>query len=259
MDHSRTGLSEREEKLLRALQRRKKREEEGRFVAEGVRVVEDLLASPLESEWLVAASSLEDTPRGQALLHAAEQRALPIRRVADDAFQKLAATDHAQGVLAVARVPHARWEMLEGGERTVLLLLDAVQDPGNLGTLVRTAEAMGVAAIVTLPGTVDPWNAKAVRSAVGSSFRVPLLSATWAEARQRLSAFGCTVLAAEVGGAPVVRADGPVALVVGNEGAGLSQEVRDGVDGTVGIPLKGRAESLNVAAAAAVLLYELTR
>jgi RNA methyltransferase, TrmH family len=140
-----------------------------------------------------------------------------------------------------------------------VLLLDAVQDPGNLGTLVRTAEALGVAAVVALPGTVDPWNAKAVRSAAGSLFRVPVLPATWKEARARLAGSGYRLLAAEVGGAPVAAVHGRVGLVVGNEGAGLSAAVRAGVDGRVGIPLQGRAESLNVAAAAAILLYELMR
>lgn len=260
MDQRRDGLSEREGKQLRALQRRRKRRDEERFLAEGVRVVEDLLASSLQVDWILASSSLEDNPRGAALVEAVQRRELPLRRVADDAFQKLAATEHAQGVLAVARQPDSGWEsLLRAAPPSVVLLLDAVQDPGNLGTLVRTAEALGVAGVLALPGTVDPWNAKSVRSAAGSLFRVPVLASTWEEAQERLRGAGYRLLAAEAGGGAPPEPGGRIGLIVGNEGAGISPYVRASVDGTVGIPLRGRAESLNVAAAAAILLHELTR
>lgn len=260
MDQRREGLSEREEKQLRALHRRRKRQEDGRFLAEGVRVVEDLLASTLHVDWVLTASSLEDSPRGEALITEVQRRALPLRRVADDAFQKLAATEHAQGILAVARQPDVGWELiLTARPPSVVLLLDAVQDPGNLGTLVRTAEALGVAGVVALPGTVDPWNPKSVRSAAGSLFRLPVLAGSWEEAQEGLRGAGYRLLAADAGGGPPPEPGGRVGLIVGNEGAGLSPVVRASVDGTVGIPLRGRAESLNVAAAAAILLFEFTR
>lgn len=260
MDQRRDGLSDREEKLLRALQRRRKRQAESRFLAEGVRVVEDLLASPLRVEWVLAATSLGDSPRGAALVRAIEERALPLRRIGDDAFLRLAATEHAQGVLAVAQMPGFAWEVLvQDAPTSVVLLLDAVQDPGNLGTLARTAEALGAAGLVVLPGTVDPWNPKSVRAAAGSLFRIPVIAASWDEARARLREAGYRLLAAEAGGDAPLSARGRVGLVVGNEGAGISPEVRASADGTVGVPIRGRAESLNVAAAAAILLYELTR
>jgi RNA methyltransferase, TrmH family len=260
LDQRREGLSEREEKLLRALQRRRKRLEHGRFIAEGIRVVEDLLASPLEVDWVLVASSLEDTSRGATLVASIEERALPIRVLPDDAFQKLALTEQAQGVLAVAQTPAGDWRTIESsGTHAVVLLLDGVQDPGNLGTLARTAEALGAAGLVTLPGTVDPWNPKTVRAAAGSLFRIPVLAGGWEEVRDRLRKEGFRLLTAEVGGDPPPAAGGRVGLVVGNEGAGISPEVRASADGAVGIPLRGRAESLNVAAAAAILLYELTR
>jgi TrmH family RNA methyltransferase len=106
---------------------------------------------------------------------------------------------------------------------------------------------------------VDPWNPKSIRAAAGSSFRVPILQASWEESLEWMRPHGYRVLAAQAGGDPVQPGMGKVGLVVGNEGAGISEDVRASADGTVGIPLKGRAESLNVAAAAAILLYELTR
>jgi TrmH family RNA methyltransferase len=138
-------------------------------------------------------------------------------------------------------------------------MLDAVQDPGNFGTLVRSAEALGAAGVIALPGTVDPWNPKAVRAAVGSTFRLPVVGSSWETAAEWLRREGFGILGADAGGGPVPASVRRAALVVGNEGAGLSAAVRAGMDGLVGIPLRGRAESLNVAAAAAILLYELTR
>lgn len=223
-------------------------------------MVEDLLASGCETEWVLTASSLEDTDRGARLLGEVESRNLPLRTVPDDAFRRFAATEHPQGVLAVARIPSWRFEaVVDVPGDAVILLLDAVQDPGNLGTLTRTAEALGAAAVVALPGTVDPWNPKSVRAAAGSLFRVPILTSGWDEAERQLRRAGYRLLAAEAGGEPPRAADRRVALVMGNEGVGISPEIRTAVDGMIGIPLRGRAESLNVAAAAAILLYELTR
>lgn len=253
------GLSEREEKQVRALQRRKEREAEGRFLAEGIRVVEDLLASPVRPEWALLSSSLEDNERGARLVGQLEQRGTPRRVVDAHRFGKLAPTEHSQGVIVVARTPESGWHSMPDEPDSVILLLDAVQDPGNFGTMARTAEALGAAGLVALPGTVDPWNPKSIRAAAGSSFRLPIVAATWSEAAAWMRGRGYRSLAAEVGGTPVRAGGGRVGLVVGNEGAGISPEIRAGVDGTVGIPLRGRAESLNVAAAAAILLYELTR
>ncbi|MBW3627966.1 MAG: RNA methyltransferase [Gemmatimonadetes bacterium] len=246
---------------MRALNRRAIREREGRFIAEGVRVVEDLVASPLSIEWAATASSLEDGERGRALLALLEQRVGRVRRLSDEEFARHAATESPQGVLAVAAIP--TWELSDllrsQVEPAVVLVLDAVQDPGNFGTLVRSAEALGASGVIALPGTVDAWNAKAIRAAMGSSFRVPLIATGWGEAADWLRGSGFRLLAGAIGGEPLRGGLGRAALIVGNEGAGVSPRVLEEVDQTVGIPLRGRAESLNVAAAAAILLYELTR
>jgi RNA methyltransferase, TrmH family len=246
---------------LRALQRRKERQERGRFTAEGVRVVEDLMASGLVVRWVVTASSLEDSERGSALAAEIERRGIPRRAIPDRDFAALAATETPQAVIAVADVPRAGIDDFRlSAAPAVVLVLDAVQDPGNFGTLTRSAEALGAVGVIALPGTVDPWNAKSIRAAAGSSFRVPIVQLAWVEARSILRERGVEILGAALEGEPIgqeVRER--VALVVGNEGAGLSREVREGVDRLVRIPLRGRAESLNVAAAAAILLYELAR
>ncbi|HEY0025716.1 MAG TPA: RNA methyltransferase [Longimicrobium sp.] len=254
-------LSRREERLLRSLRLRKHREAEGLFVAEGVRAVEDLLLhSPLEVRFAAASSSLGDTPRGQSLAEAIHKRGIDLREVGDAALRELAGTGTPQGILAVAEIPPGGLGRIRVSGRTVVLVLDAVQDPGNFGTLARTAEALGAAGVVALTGTVDPWNPKCVRAAMGSTFRLPVAEAGWEEAGAWLAEHGFRTLASAAGGDPVPRpAPARAALVVGNEGAGISGETRARADLVVGIPLRGRAESLNVAAAGAILLYELLR
>ena len=254
-------LSRREERLLRALRQRRAREQEGLFLVEGVRAVEDLAASALPLRLAAAASSLGDTPRGRALLDVLATQGVAVRETGERELAALADTETPQGILAVAEIPRAGLgDLAIEGEPSVVLVLDAVQDPGNFGTLARTAEALGAAGLVALPGTVDPWNPKSVRAAMGSTFRLPVAAVDWDTLAPWLSSRGFRTLAAAAGGEPLpdprpVRA----ALVLGNEGAGISDETRARADRVVGIPIRGRAESLNVAAAGAILLYELLR
>ncbi|MEX0912510.1 MAG: RNA methyltransferase, partial [Gemmatimonadota bacterium] len=243
------------------LRTRKNREASGRFLAEGIRVVEALVDSGLRTRWVLTSSSLTDSRRGEALMAEVTRRGIPVRTVADELFASFAATEKPQGVIAVAEIPESSRRPFEAPpSRAVVLVLDAVQDPGNFGTLVRSAEALGAVGIVSLAGTVDPWNPKAVRAAAGSSFHVPILQERWHAASSMLREAGYAIVGASVDGLPAAELrERRVALVVGNEGAGLSNEVRDSLDHSIGVPLRGRAESLNVAAAAAILLYELTR
>lgn len=251
----------REMKELRALQTRKGREENGRFLAEGIRVVEDLLESPLPIQWIATSSTLEDTERGRALVESIDRHAVPRSQLDDREFLRTAGTENSQGVIAVAEIPRLSIDAMQLSDPPhVVLVLDAVQDPGNFGTMLRSAEALGAVGVVALPGTVDPWNPKSVRAAAGSSFRIPVVQLDADEAFTELRRLGFKVLGAEVGGRDIAELRGDrVAIVLGNEGAGLSSEVRDAVDAVAAVPLRGPAESLNVAAAAAILLYELTR
>ena len=160
-----------------------------------------------------------------------------------------------------------------------LLVLDGVQDPGNSGTLVRAAVAFGLDAVIVLEGTADPWGAKTVRASAGMAFRIPVIQARSGDTVAALrhagvpllvaAAVGAPVGAAPVGAAPVGElgrksvggdvSEGDFALAVGNEGAGVRDELRDAATSTVSIPMPGPAESLNVAMAGSVLLYELAK
>jgi TrmH family RNA methyltransferase len=245
--------------LARDLRRRKARERQGLFVAEGVRTVEALLASPLAIRGVLSAPALDRTPRGAELLSRINARRVEHVRVTDAEFESAADTEQPQGVLAVAEQPELALADLTLPPVARLLVLDGIQDPGNVGTLLRSAAALGAVHTVMLPGSVDPWNAKVVRSATGHQFRHPPVLASLEELRAFLAAQRCALWGAAADGAAVgsVLPPARLALAVGNEGQGLSPELRAACDASVAIPMAADAESLNVAVAAGILLHVL--
>jgi RNA methyltransferase, TrmH family len=241
--------------LARDLRRRKARERTGAFVAEGVRAVEELLQSSLEVRGALVSTALGDAPVRAAL----ERRGVPITEVDEPTFATAADTESPQGVLAVATVPERGVGDIPTSGR--VLALDGVQDPGNVGAIIRSAAAFGMAATIALPGTVDLWNAKVVRSAMGAHFVHLAFAAPWEALDRFRAASGMPVWAADAQGDPIgapIGASYPdrLVLVVGNEGNGLSAEARDRADRLVSIPVR-QVESLNVAVATGILLYEL--
>jgi TrmH family RNA methyltransferase len=244
--------------LARDLKRRKAREREGAFVVEGIRAVEELLRSKLSVTGLLVAPKLVDSPRGTALVEAARARALEVLEVDEKEFRSAAETDSPQGIVAIAQRPDRSLESLDGAAPLRLLLLDAVQDPGNVGTIIRTAAALGATATIALPGTVDVWNAKVVRSAMGAHFHHPAFHASWQDVEAFLTRTSTSLWAADADGEPLPsQAPFRLALAVGNEGSGLSAPVRSAAERVVSLPISSAVESLNVAVAAGILLYEL--
>ena len=228
------------------------------FVVEGVRAVEDLARSPLPISGALASTDLVRTPRGAELLELLAARSVEVATVSPADFESAAETDSPQGILAIAATPTHTLAVLDTTDPARILVLDAVQDPGNVGTIVRTAAGLGVTATVALPGTVDLWNAKVVRSAMGAHFLHPAFHTTWDELRLFLERSSVPLWGADARGTPAT-ADAPrrLALAVGNEGAGLTEPVRRYAERLVSLPLGNGIESLNVAVAASLLLYEL--
>ncbi len=182
-----------------------------------------------------------------------------VSEVNEKDFRSAAETDSPQGVLGIARVPDRSLSIAGRSSPLRILVLDGVQDPGNVGTLIRSAAALGAHATVALPGTVDVWNAKVVRSAMGAHFHHLALHTTWTDLEAFLAHTGTPLWAADAErGAAAGEAHRPrLAIAVGNEGAGLSSEVRGAAAFEVAVPLTPGTESLNVAVAAGILLYEL--
>lgn len=246
--------------LARDLTRRKARERDGLFVAEGVRAVEELVRSPVGVRGVLCAPQLLDTERG-AHLRAELERidGLHLCDVSEREFSSAAATESPQGVLAIGEIPPRSLSDLSDRASWRILVIDGVQDPGNAGTLVRTAHALGVDATVALPGTVDLWNAKVVRSAMGSLFRHHAFLDSVDVLAGFLEGQDGTLWGADVSGAPMssLRPPARLAIAVGSEGAGLGPEVRKVTRQLVSIPMRGDAESLNVAVAAGIILHQV--
>jgi TrmH family RNA methyltransferase len=207
---------------------------------------------------LLVAPKLVDSPRGLALVEAARARKLEVAEVDEKEFRSAAETESPQGIIAIARAPVRSLDAFAGANPLRLLVLDAVQDPGNVGTIIRTAAALGATATVALPGTVDLWNAKVVRSAMGAHFHHPAFHASWEAVDSFLKGARIPLWAADAGGGVVSQ---PIperlALAVGNEGGGLSAPVRAAAERVISVPITSTVESLNVAVATGILLHEL--
>jgi TrmH family RNA methyltransferase len=243
--------------LARDLQRRKARERLGLFVAEGVRATEELLRSSLGVRGILFGPALAGAPRADELRAVIRARGIPVIDVTEPEFESAAATDAPQGVLAIGEIPRRDLPTIELPQKSRILVLDAIQDPGNAGTLLRTAAALGVAATLALPGTVDLWNAKVVRSAMGALFHRPPVTTTWELLDVFLNERRVALWGSDTVGEPIDGPDAParMALVVGNEGGGLSAEARSRVSRVVTVPIESGVESLNVAVAAGILLH----
>ena len=245
--------------LARDLRRRRARERQQLFVAEGVRAVEELLRSPLPVRGMLVAPQLAGALRGSALLESARRSGVELTEVDEREFASAAETDSPQGVLAIGEIPDAKLAHLTLPERARLVVLDAVQDPGNVGTILRTAAALDATAVLAMPGTVDLWNAKVVRSAMGALFHRPALMSTWAELDTFLAPNAVALWGADAAGTPLDEMTPPARLgiLVGNEGAGLTPEGLARIEHRVSLPISSTVESLNVAVATGILLYQL--
>lgn len=246
--------------LARDLRRRRARERHGLFVAEGIRTVEEVVGAGLRVRGALVAPALDATPRGRALREALAARGVAVREVDDATFATAADTESPQGVLAIAEPPpHVLASVVAAADR--LLVLDGIQDPGNAGTMLRTAAALGAGGVIALPGTVDLWSAKVVRGGMGAHVRLPALHADWAQLDAALRERDVALWGADMAGDAVdgLAAAVPdrLAVAVGNEGAGLSDALRARAARLVSIPIADGVESLNAGVAAGILLYAL--
>jgi TrmH family RNA methyltransferase len=243
------------------LLRRKERVASGQFLAEGRQAVTEALRRPgTVLDLLVGTDAVE---RHQDLLNVADRAGVPVATVPTAQFATLADTVTPQGILAVCAIVDVGLDVALAGSPRLVVLCDQVRDPGNLGTVVRCADAFGADAVLVSQGSVDLYNAKTVRASTGSLFHLPVVvEGDVPTVVAHLRGRGVRVLAADGHGeldlhgpdAPAVLA-GPTAWVFGGEAHGLPPELTAAADHRVRVPIHGRAESLNLATAAAVCLY----
>lgn len=225
-------------------------------------MIEEVLAAGVPVELLLHDPGSATGPRAEALLERARRQGVRMVTAAPHVVGACSQVETAQGMVAVVGRPHASLADVLAASDLVLAVADRIQDPGNLGTIIRIADAAGATAVLVTRGTVDPHNPKAVRATMGSLFHLPVVAADTAAAIAALRERQVRILAADQRGATdYTEADyrPPVALVLGSEGGGPDPAWQEAAAATVRIPLYGRADSLNVAVAAGLLLYEVRR
>lgn len=244
-------------KQVRALHRRKERRARGEFLVESPRVLAELLRAGRPVNLVLYTEQAVAEPDGRHLLAELVAAGISHELVSDSELRRHADTVSPQGWVATAPQPTWTWSEVDASR---VLVLDAVRDPGNVGTLFRAAEALGATCVVALAGTADPWSPKVVRAAAGSSIRLPVLEAAWEDARDWLDGSDTALWIAASDGQLLDRGQAVpprVALVLGNEAFGVSPAIRDAADRVVSIPMSGEVESLNAAVAGAILMDRL--
>lgn len=240
--------------MVRALAGRpKERRDAGAFLAEGVRLVEDAFTANWPFRFVLVSDGLSE--RGLQLQRKMEAGGIEIEKVETRLLQSLSETETSQGIIAVlddTQIPVP-------DPLNFVLILDSIRDPGNLGTLLRSADAAGVQAVMLPPETTDAFAPKVVRSGMGAHFRLPIHALTWGEIHRH--AKGLHVYLADMNGQSCWETDfrQPLALIVGGEAEGASVSARKMANTFVNIPMAGKTESLNAAVAGSVLIFEVLR
>lgn len=240
--------------IIKLMKSSKERREQGLFVVEGVRICKEIPSS-LHPIFYVSEDYYET--RKEEVLEILKEEEYEL--LSKDVFDKIADTKTPQGILAVVKQPEYSLEAIEHQQNPMLMVLENLQDPGNLGTILRSCEAAGVSGVILSKDTVDLFNPKVVRSTMGSIFRVPfILNQDMKELLPWLKEHHFTTYAAHLEGKDIYEEDllKPIAFFIGNEGNGLSDDTAKAADKKIKIPMSGSVESLNAAIAATILAYE---
>ena len=253
-------------KLISSLRLKKYRDKEGRFIAEGIRLAEMAAqAMDWEAELCLVTPQAAAQERVQAILTVLQQRNCPVYEVSEALYKKAAHTVEPQGIMLLLKMKKADLERAAAGEEIPLLAVaDGLQDPGNAGTIIRSADAAGCTGVIFLENSVDVFSDKVVRSTMGSLFHLPVIANVTARdfvdfCHQHCIRILAAALEPEAKYHFTLDYTGPSALVFGNEGKGISAELLQAADEKLYIPMAGQAESLNAAMAASVVMFEALR
>jgi RNA methyltransferase, TrmH family len=249
-------------KHLRSLSDAKTRKKEQLFLVEGVKIVEEALRDR-DAVTLVVAAPLLVQHHGKGVLKLAESRGVDVLWVSERLMDTLSESKTPQPVMAVVRMKQHSEESLLANDAGLIVIAHQLQDPGNLGTMIRTAEAVNASGVAITANTVDPYNAKAVRASMGSILRLPVVqvkevTSFLKECKQCGFQTVATAVTAEKAHFAIDLTK-PTAFLLGQEGTGLPQELLREIDHSIRIPMSSQIDSLNVATAAAVILYEALR
>lgn len=243
-------------KLVRALMGRpKERHEANAFVIEGVRLIEEAASAGCKFQFALYSDGLSE--RGKDLVNILTAHRIDVEEVSGDLLQKVSETETPQGILAVLEFT----DLKIPDPLNFILIPDQLRDPGNLGTLLRTAAATGVQAVFLPPETTDAFAPKVVRAGMGAHFRLPIYSMTWDVIEQMCKSANLQIYLADMNGKSCWETDlgKPLALIVGGEAEGASEEARRLAIQKICIPMAGKVESLNAGVAGSVLMFEVVR
>lgn len=271
-------ITSRQNPLVKRFRRVREMGERRHVFLEGVRLIEDAINTGAHFESVAFTAELESSERGAALLESLRRVQCRGALVSKQVMEAIANTRTPQGVAALVSRPYLELDDLFSNSPDLLVVADELQDPGNLGTIIRTAEATGANGLITTRYTVDPFNEKAIRASMGSALRLPVVTgASRKEIASRCRDHKIKMIAsrANSGSAQGVLEDAaraeriklsvevdmtvPIALVVGRESTGVPETTQEEADEFVHIPMVSGVESLNVAVATAILLYEAAR
>lgn len=249
-------------KEIKSLYRKKDRMKNKSFIIEGIKMIEEAIDNNYPIKNIIYTDQLLKIKDGEILFE--KIKGLDnIIYVPNNIFKEISDTENPQGVLGIARLEYKELREIKNKERLFLLFLDEVQDPGNMGTIIRTADAFNADGIIVTDGCVDPYNPKVVRATMGSIFRVPLYyTSDGIQELKKLKDMDIRLYSTSlVGSMPIYEADfnEGFILIIGNESNGVSEEIFSLSDKLIKIPMLGGAESLNAGVAASIIMYEVMK
>ncbi len=247
-------------KELQQLSKKKNRYAQQSYMIEGIRFIESALDKQVQLNDVFYSSDLKDNQRGMQIIQKVIAKNIRLHEVSSKLFCSISDTVNSQGILAIAPMPQIDVSDTNGLETAKLsIILDRIQDPGNLGTIIRTADAAGIRDVVLIKGTTDPFSTKVLRSTMGSIFDVRLHFMETEEVIHLMKENGIrlTVTSLEASNFHYeLSVANPLSLVIGNEGNGVSKAFNEAADELIKIPMYGGAESLNASVAAGIVMYD---
>ncbi len=251
-------------KLTRILQDKKTRIKENKFVIEGIHIIESALNSGIEIDFLLFSKNFFKNEYGIKLINKSREKGIECIQVSDENISEISQVETSQGIVAVSECKSYAISQLPMNNKSLLLLiLDAIQDPGNVGTIIRIAESSGAHGIILSKGCVDIYNPKTIRGSMGAIFNIPIIKVEDLKETIKIFKKNDIKIIATDNKAKENYFDhkfiGKIAFLLGNEAHGLKSDLISQADSSVKIPILGKSESLNVATAAGIIIFERIR
>lgn len=249
-------------KYTKSLLKSKNRQKESKYIIEGYRILTLAIECNAELDYVFINETFEDREENRKILNILYERNIRVFKTTNKIFNELIDTENTQGILGIVKFKYKKIENNIKSNDKFVLILDRIQDPGNMGTIIRTADAAGVDTIIVLKGCVDVYNPKVIRSTMGSIFDMNIVHCTQEECIDTLKSNGFKIVSSYLNTNNYyneINYYNKTALVIGNEANGVSSDLIEASDTLVKIPIYGKAESLNAAISSAILMYEIKK